>query len=150
MNPDTTLHEIVTPSVPLYFQASEVAKIMGCESGWVARLGQIIAPEIAANGKGYRAAYSFRNLVEMRIVEEMIKFGVPRKRIASYLITLRASTINVFSDTQEEAWIVIDGEWRWQIANTFTAIRLGWQNHIPDSLLAISIGKIKKELKNQL
>ena len=132
-----------------YFQAHEVAKIMGREAELIARLGQIIAPEIAANGKGYRAAYSFRNLVEMRIVEEMIKFGVPRKRIASYLAILRTASINAFSDTHGDAWIIINGQGQWQIASTFAAIQLGWRE-TPDSLLAISIGKIKKELNAKL
>lgn len=133
-----------------YYQAHEVAKIMHRDTGIIARLGQIITPELAAGGKGYRAAYSFRNLVEMRIVEEMIKFGVPRKRIASYLKTLRDSTMDVFGETQEDAWIVIDGDWHWQIANTFAAIQLGWQATFPNSLLAISVGKIKKELSEKL
>lgn len=137
-------------AIPAYFQASEAATIMSRNPALIARLGQIVTPELPANGKGYRAAYSFRNLVEMRIVEEMVKFGVPRKRIAGYLATLRDSKMNVFDDTKEEAWIVIDGSWRWQIANTFAAVRLGWWAEEPDSLLAISIGKIKKELKERI
>ncbi len=148
MNHDSALNDLM--AVPEYFQAYEAAKVLNREASFIAKLGQIVTPALPANGKGYRAAYSFQNLVEMRIVEEMVKFGVPRKRIVGYLTTLRESAMNVFDDTKEEAWIVVDGAWRWQIANTFAAIQLGWWAEAPDSLLAVSIGKIKKELKSRL
>ena len=148
MEHDSTLDSVM--ELPQYFQASEAATIMNRDAAFIARLGQIISPALPANGKGYRAAYSFQNLVEMRIVEEMVKFGVPRKRIAGYLTTIRDSKMNVFDDTQEEAWIIVDGSWRWQIANTFSAIQLGWWAEVPNYLLAVSIGKIKQELKARL
>ena len=135
MNPATT-----------YMQAHEAAKVIERDASAVARLGQIITPELQANGKGYRAAYSFRNLVEMRIVEEMMKFGVPRKKIVSYLDTLRHSKMKWLDEKHTDGWIVIDGEWNWQFASDFSAIQLGWRNKQPHSFLAISIGKIRHEL----
>lgn len=128
-----------------FLQANEAAKVMDRTPETIARLGQIVPPERPAGGKGYRAAYSFRNLIEMRIVEEMVKFGVPRKKIALYVTQLRVS-MNRWLDGHDDGWMVIDGQWNWQITSNFDAIQLGWRNKKPDAFLAISIGKIKSEL----
>lgn len=127
--------------------ASEAASVMGRDILATVRLGQIIEPEVEAGGKGYRAGYSFRNLIEMRVAEEMIKFGVPRKRIMSYLKIIKNALTSWMKD---DGWIVIDDTWEWQLTSDFSAIALGWKKREPTALLAIRVGKIKQELEDNL
>jgi hypothetical protein len=98
---------------PYLLLASQVARVIDLPAAEVARLGQIIAPHIAAQGKGHRALYNFRNLIEMRIVLILSAFGVPHKMMRQFLDNLRCSRLGWIDEHGSEGWIMlgVNGEW---------------------------------------
>jgi DNA-binding transcriptional MerR regulator len=67
------------------FQAGEIESLLGIGKNklfyWT-RTYRLLTPEIAeAQGTGNRARYSFRNLVELKFIAEMVKFGMDLRRI---------------------------------------------------------------------
>ncbi len=130
------------------FVAYEAAQMLDRTSEEIARLGQIVSPDEPANGKGFRAGYSFVNLVEMRIAEELTQFGVPRKHIQRYLTALRNSHMRWLEEDGAEmgAWLVISGE-KWAAGSTMDIAFETLQLSGPImSLVAIDAGKIKNQI----
>lgn len=121
---------------------------MQCDSMEVARAGQVITPEVPANGKGYRSLYSFQNLVEIRIVEQLGKFGVPQKRIQRYIEDLRHSKGRWLCNEGADGFVVLDNLWRWGCGSTLElALEPLAESVSPISLIAINLGAIKRSLR---
>ena len=130
------------------YVAHEAAELLDRTSEEIARLGQITGAEVPADGKGYRAFYSFANLVEMRITEELTQFGVPRKHIQRYLTALRNSHMRWLEEDGAElgAWLVIGGE-KWAAGSTMTIALGTLQLSGPIvSFVAIDAGAIKQAI----
>lgn len=136
----------------LTFKASEAAKIMDWEPEAVARVGQYIDPDVPANGKGYRALYSFRNLVEMRLSDYLARFGVPQKRIQKYVIDLRKSQLGWLEENgPDDGYLVLDNLWRWAAGSTVEEIIANLSLKIsPVGMIVVNIGAIKRALKMSL
>lgn len=129
------------------FQASQAAQIMGRESITVARLGQVIAPERPAYGKGHRAGYSFRNLVEMRLAEELARFGVPQKRTQHYIESLRRSWGKWLEEDGSAGWVVLDDQ-EWGAGSTVDmALQTLERSRPVGAFLAVDLRKIKESLR---
>ena len=130
------------------FLAHQAAHVANRNVREIARLGQIVAPERPAGGKGFRARYSFSNLVQMRIAEEMARFGVPRKRIGVYLSDLRYSFLRWLEVDGSDGWIIVSDNGQWSVVTSFEILR---EDQLESSaLLSINIGKIKTEMRNNL
>lgn len=128
------------------YVANEAAQLLDRTSEEIARLGQIVEPFEPALGKGYRALYSFVNLVEMRIAEELAQFGVPRKRIQKYLTALRTSYMRWLEEDGAEmgAWLIVSGDQRWAAGSTVEiAFQTLWRSGYFTSFVAVDVGKIK-------
>lgn len=130
------------------YLAHEAAKMMGRDPQEIARLGQIVPPERPAGGKGFRAFYSFSNLVQMRVAEEMARFGVPRKRISSYLFDLNHSFLRWFQEDGQDGWVIIGDSGKWAVVTSFDILS---NDQLQSSaLLSVNIGKIKSEIRKNL
>lgn len=101
-----------------YYQAGEAAELINSTSADVAKLGQIITPDVPADGRGYRSLYSFRNLVEMRLGEELSRIGISWKRINKYIEELRRSYCRWLEEDGRDGWLVLDGAWKWGAGDT--------------------------------
>lgn len=120
----------------------------------IAKMGQIITPHREANGRGYRAAYSFRNMVEMRIVEELSFYGIPQKKIQRYIQNFGKETkIDWLVDLQTNIWLAIDGWGHWAIGNdledVMDILSLGGRDKTLSSVV-VDVGKIKQDIRNGL
>ena len=133
------------------FLAWQAADLMERQPQEIARLGQLVEAEVPANGKGYRALYSFRNLVEMRIAEELGRFGVPQKRIQKYLSDLNNSHMRWLEENGLDGYIVLDRLSRWSAGTTLELAfeALGYQIPVC-SAVVINLGLIKKALRLRL
>ena len=130
----------------LYF-AHEAAKILNVSPEHVARLGQIIEPDYPAGGKGFRAQYSFRNLVEMRIAEEMAAFSIPRKRINLYLREINHSLLRWLEVDGNDGWLII-GKENWSVVTSFEALSPNQLNEF--YLFSINLIRIKNNIRQRL
>ena len=123
------------------YRASQVATILKCPVEFVSRLGQVILPDDPAFGKGYRIGYSFRNILEVCIAEQLIAFGVPRKKIQFYLNGLRRAHNRWLEIDGPNGWVVLDSELRWAAGMTLE----GAISMLPEAnaCIVIDIGKMK-------
>lgn len=129
------------------YTAGEAAKLIGSNSDDVARLGQIITPDAPANGRGYKSLYSFRNLVELRLGQQLGHFGVSWKRIAKYIDSLRKSRGKWLEEDGLDGWLVLDEFWRWGAGTTLETATASL-NKIPvTAMVAINVGAIKRGIK---
>ena len=128
-----------------HYQASDAATLVGKSVDRFVRLGQIIEPDGASLGKGHKAGYSFRNLVEAIVADTLISFGVPPKRIQKYLVDLRSSHSRWLDRDGNSGWIVLDSEWNWAAGSTLgLAMKLLKKPH---ALIALNIEEIKKQIR---
>lgn len=103
-------------NLDLRFTANEVAQVLKWPPQQVARLGQSVRTASAPLGKGHRAQYSLRNIIELQIIEELMRFGVPHKRILYYLQSLAKSKAALDWLLDEAGcWIVCDGDSQWSV-----------------------------------
>jgi len=133
------------------YNAGQVARILQKDSMAIAKMGQLITPHREANGRGYRAAYSFRNMVEMKILEELSYYGVPQKKIQKYIHNFgKATNIDWLVDPQTNIWLVITGWGKWAIGNNLDdamgIVSLG-QHEMAISAIVVNIGKIKQDVR---
>ena len=111
-------------------------------------MGQYIIPDSEANGKGHHFSYSFRNLVEMRLQEELGRFGVPQKRIQKYIADLKGSRGQWLEESGQDGWVILDGAFRWAAGNDLgDAIKNLTHAMNVTSLIAVDVGKIKQALR---
>lgn len=133
----------------LRFKAKEVARITGRAPLTIAHIGQLIEAEVPGNGKGNHSLYSFRNLVEVRLVEYLGKFGIPQKRIQKYIEDLRKSNARWLEEYGADGWIVLDNLWRWgageTIQDAISALKV--TGLTPIGLISINLGAIKRSLR---
>lgn len=134
-------------NVDFGYSAGDVAKILNWHSAQVAKLGQIIKPSEEPIGRGHRAGYSFRNIVEIRIADELIRFGVPQKRIAYYLRSLSRSKAEFdwLANSSDGMWAALDGTRQWAVGMTLDGV-LSSLNHVRqvDAAIFINLGSIKE------
>lgn len=139
MNQDTEL---------LYYQAKNAAELISSTPKEVARLGQILTPEIPADGSGHRSLYSFRNLVEMRLSDKLARMGVSWKRISRYIDALRASYGRWLDKDGFNGWIVLDSSWNWGAGTTLDmAVYTVFKGRPQDIFIAVDIGMIKQAIR---
>ena len=115
-------------------------------SSVIAQLGQVIPPDKPASGRGYRSLYSFRNLVEMRIGEELSRYGVPWKRISKHIVDLRNSRCHWLDNEGLDGWAILDDLWRWAAGTTVEGA-LSALKFPPKSFVAINVGNIKRAIR---
>ena len=121
---------------------------MGIESTEVARLGQVIEPIGPANGRGHKATYSFRNLVEMQMFKRLNEFGIPWKQIQHYIEKLRQSSCHWLEEDGLDGWILADCEWRWAVGNTLDSANEAFSRlHSAQAFVAINLGAIKQTFR---
>lgn len=123
--------------------ASQAAKVMGIPSSEIARLGQIITPSIPAQGKGHRALYDFRNLIEMKIVLLLSIFNVPHKNIHFLLEKLRNSHFQWLDEEGRDGWIVLDTNGQWSAGTTLNDAVSAITSEI-EALVSINLTPIKE------
>lgn len=133
------------------YTAGESAVLIERAPAYIARMGQIVTPELPANGKGYRSYYSFRNLIEMQLAEELAGFGVPQKKVQHCITALRHSRCKWLEENGEDGWLVIDRLWRWGAGTTVEiALRsLSIPSPIP-SFLTVNILTMKQKLRDKI
>lgn len=136
----------------LRFEARKAARLMQCEPIAIVRAGQVIEPDFPANGKGHRALYSFRNLVEIRLTECLGKFGIPQKRIQKYIEDLRKSRGQWLEYDGADGYVVLDNLWRWSAGHEIAdAIKVLRETGIPPTgIISIDIGTIKRALRTEM
>ena len=133
------------------FIAGEAAKVMEREPAAVARLGQIVTPEQPAHGRGYRAGYSFRNLVEMRLAEEFSRLGVSQKRIQRALVALRHSHGRWLEKDGADGYVLLDSLGRWSAGATFDLALYPLTRTIAvASVIAVNLALVKTALRHRL
>lgn len=133
-----------------YFTAGDAAKLIETTPEEVAYLGQIITPEVPATGSGYKSFYSFRNLVEMRLGEELSNLGVPWKRIYKYVDALRESRGQWLENIGLDGWLVLDSVWKWGVGtNVETAIASLSGLRSVSAFIAVDIGRIKQGIRRR-
>jgi hypothetical protein len=136
-------------SFPHLLLASQAAQIIGLPSAEVARLGQIISPHLPARGKGHRALYNFRNLLEMRIVLILSTFGVPQKMIRQFLQNLRNSLLGWTDEHGSEGWIVLGTNGEWSASNSLNEAANKVSQDC-DALVAIDLRPIRGAIRKNL
>ena len=133
------------------YKAAEAAKLIERTSVDVARLGQIVTPEIPANGKGYRAFYSFRNLVEMRLAEELGKFGIPQKRIERMIEELRKTKCRWLDLDGRDGVVILDRNWKFAAGDTIDLALRSISVNIPvTSAMIVDLGIIKRAIRRNM
>lgn len=131
-----------------YYQAGEAAELINLTSADVAKLGQIITPDVPADGKGYRSLYSFRNLVEMRLGEELSRIGISWKRINKYIEELRKSYCRWLDEYGRDGWLVLDGTWKWGAGDTLEmAMYSIFKGSVASMIIAVNIKVIKDGIR---
>lgn len=133
-----------------YFTAGGAARVMSSTSSEVARLGQIIPPAMPANGKGHRSLYSFRNLVEMRLGDELAHLGISWKKICKYIEALRKSHGRWLEKDGLDGWLVLDRFWKWGAGTTLEmAMEAVFKNRPHDLVIAVNVSMMKKSLRRR-
>ena len=133
-----------------FFQAKDAARLISSSSSEVARLGQVIIPDIPSTGRGYRSLYSFRNLVEMRLGEELAHFGVSWKKISRYIDALRKSHGRWLDNDGLDGWLVLDRVWEWGAGTTLeTAMDAVFKNRPQDVVIAVNVAIIKRGIRSR-
>lgn len=141
MNQDTELQ---------HYEAKDAAALISSTSSDVARLGQIITPDIPADGRGYKSLYSFKNLVEMRLGSELAHLGIPWKRISKYIEALRKSHGRWLEKDGLDGWLVLDRFWQWGAGTSLDAAMDALFKDRPRGLvIAIDIGMIKRGIRSR-
>lgn len=134
----------------LSFQARDAARLMSSTPSDVARLGQIITPDFPADGRGYRSLYSFRNLVEMELGNELSHLGISWKKIAKYIEALRKSHGRWLEEDGLDGWLVLDRFWKWGAGTTLEmAMGAVFKNRPHDLVIAANIGMIKRAIRRR-
>jgi hypothetical protein len=130
-------------------QAADVGAFFERDGQYAARLAQLIEPAYPAHGKGYRAGYSFQNLIEMVVIDRLIGLRVPHKRIQEYLLSLRQSHGQWLADNDVGGWIVLTHDWRWGAGTSLDiAMRSVAHSAGVDTAIVIHIGAIKTAAHN--
>lgn len=133
-----------------YYQAKDAARLISSTPSDVARLGQVISPDIPADGRGYRSFYSFRNLVEMRLGEELVSIGISWKRISKYIEALRKSHGRWLEEDGLDGWLVLDRLWQWGAGTTLEmAMDAVFQDHPRTLAIAVNVGLIKQAIRRK-
>ena len=133
-----------------YYQAKDAARLISSTPSDVARLGQVISPDIPADGRGYRSFYSFRNLVEMRLGEELVSIGISWKRISKYIEALRKSHGRWLEEDGLDGWLVLDRLWQWGAGTTLEmAMDAVFQDHQRTLAIAVNVGLIKQAIRRK-
>jgi len=134
-----------------YYQARDAAKFMESTSSEVAKLGQVITPEIPADGKGYRSLYSFRNMVEMRLGDHLARMGVSWKRVGKYISDLRVSNKRWLDSDGLDGWLVLDSSWNWGAGTTLDiAVYSVFKGRHTDVFIAVDVGMIKDAIRSAI
>lgn len=134
----------------MHYTAKDAAGIMLSTPSEVARMGQVISPDVPANGKGYRSLYSFRNLVEMMLGNELAHLGVSWKRICKYIEAMRKSHGRWLEKDGLDGWLVLDRFWRWGAGTTLEmAMEAVFKDRPHDLVIAINVGMIKRALRHR-
>lgn len=134
-----------------YFTAGCVAELITSTPLEVARMGQVIIPDVPSDGRGYKSMYSFRNMVEMRLGEELSNIGVPWKRIYKYIEELRKSHGRWLEEDGLDGWLVLDRFWKWGAGTTLDmAIISVFKDRSQDVLVAVNVGMIKRALRSRM
>jgi hypothetical protein len=128
--------------------ASQAADIIGLPATEIARLGQIIVPYASAGGKGRRALYDFRNLVEMHIVLAFASFGVPQKIMQQFLKNLRNARNKWLEENGRDGWIVMDTKWQWGAGDIVSEALLAVKQ--PSAAIVVHLAPIKAILRERL
>lgn len=140
MNQDTQSH----------YQAKDAAELLSSTSADIARLGQIITPDMPADGRGYRSLYSFQNLVEMRLGSELAHLGIPWKRITKYIEALRKSHGRWLEKDGLDGWLVLDRFWQWGAGTELDiAMDIVFKDRPRDLVVAVNIGMIKQGIRSK-
>ena len=133
-----------------YYQAKDAARLISSTPSDVARLGQVISPDIPADGRGYRSFYSFRNLVEMRLGEELVSIGISWKRISKYIEALRKSHGRWLEEDGLDGWLVLDRLWQWGAGTTLEmAMDAVFQDHPRTLAIAVNVGLSKQAIRRK-
>jgi hypothetical protein len=134
-----------------FYQARDAAELISSTPKEVARLGQILIPEVPADGSGHRSLYSFRNLVEMRLSDKLARMGVSWKRISKYIDALRASYGRWLDKDGFDGWFVLDSSWNWGAGTTLNvAAYTVFKGNPQDMFIAIDIGVIKQAIRRAM
>lgn len=134
-----------------YFTARDVAGLITSTPLEVARMGQVIIPDVPSDGRGYKSLYSFRNMVEMRLGEELSNIGVAWKRIYKYIEELRRSHGRWLEQDGLDGWLVLDRFWKWGAGTTLDmAIDSVFKDRPQDVIVAVNVGMIKRALRNRM
>lgn len=134
-----------------YFTAGDVAGLITSTPLEVARMGQVIIADVPSDGRGYKAMYSFRNMVEMRLGEELSNIGVQWKRIYKYIEELRRSHGRWLEEDGLDGWLVLDRFWKWGAGTTLDmAIISVFKDRPQDILVAVNVGMIKRALRSRI
>ncbi len=135
----------------LRFKAAEAAKLIDTSAIDVARLGQIIVPDIPAHGKGFHSLYSFRNLVEMQLAGRMAAFGVPQKRIQRLIIALRTSRCQWLNYEGRDGFIICDDSWRWSAGETLEVAIRSIPHPMPAlAVIIVDLAAIKMSIRKNI
>lgn len=130
-----------------FYQAMDAAELISSTSKEVARFGQIITPEVPADGSGHRSLYSFKNLVEMRLSDRLARMGVSWKRISRYIDALRTSYGRWLEKDGFNGWLVLDSSWNWGAGTTLDmAIYSVFKGNPQDIFIAVDVGLIKQAI----
>lgn len=133
------------------FRAGDAARLLGIPSARVAQMGQYLIPDNEANGKGHHFEYSFRNLVEMRLQEELGRFGVPQKRIQKYIEDLRASKWQWLDYNGQDGIVILDSVYRWAAGSTVEeALKNLSHTMTVTSFIAVDVGLIKQAIRTRM
>lgn len=130
-----------------FYQAKDAAGLISSTPKEVARLGQILTPEVPADGSGHRSLYSFRNLVEMRLSDRLARMGVSWKRISRYIDALRTSYGRWLEKDGFNGWLILNSSWNWGAGTTLDlAMYSVFKGNPQDVLIAVDVGLIKQAI----
>ena len=135
----------------MQYLARDVAAILEKPAAYVAQVGQVIQPHQPAHGRGYRAEYSFKNIVEIALYDTLNKFGVPRKFIKEHLINLGKSRYRWLEHDGKDGWVLLDSEWRWSAGHTpnHTIVNLDQSSPVTAAIV-VDLGRIKNTIRQKL
>lgn len=133
------------------YSARQVADILQKPVAYVAQVGQVIQPHQPAHGRGHRAAYSFKNIIEMALYDVLNKFGVPRKFIKEHLTNLGKAQYRWLEHEGQDGWVVMDSNWRWGAGATPNHAIVNLDQSGPVSaIIAVDLATIKMTIRQKL
>ena len=117
----------------------------------IARLGQVITPDVPAAGKGYRALYSERNLIEMRLVQTLGHFGIPQKRTQRFIEALRTSHHQWLDLDGKDGYVLLTDQFEWGAGETMELALMSLSKHgTPTGFVAINLAKMKRAIRRNI